>query len=73
MGEENVLETQQLIFEALESDPNQRESIIDKVVDFEELPSSFKKKISAIPNKRLAEILTFLSYFLVTIIIVLMK
>ncbi|MFK7773614.1 MAG: arginine deiminase family protein [Saprospiraceae bacterium] len=57
LGEENVLETQQLIFEALENDSDGRSEIIDMIIDFEELPLSFKDKLSKMPNDQLAEVM----------------
>ncbi len=57
LGDENVLETQQLIFEALENDQDGKSEIIDMIIDFEELPLSFKDKLSEMPNDKLAEVL----------------
>ncbi len=57
LGDENVLETQQLIFEALENDQDGKSEIIDMIIDFEELPLSFKDKLSEMPNDHLAEVL----------------
>jgi len=57
LGEENVLETQQLIFEALENDQDGRSEIIDMIIDFEELPLSFKDKLLEMPNEQLAEVM----------------
>lgn len=57
MGDENVLETQQLIFEALGNDSDGRNEIIDMIIDFEELPLSFKDKLAEMPNDKLAEVL----------------
>ncbi|MFK8007972.1 MAG: arginine deiminase family protein [Saprospiraceae bacterium] len=57
LGEENVLETQQLLLEGLENDRDGRSEIIDMIIDFEELPLSFKDKLSDMPNEQLAEVL----------------
>ncbi len=57
LGDENVLETQQLIYEALGNDQDGRSEIIDMIIDFEELPLSFKDKLSDMPNDRLAEVM----------------
>ena len=57
LGDENVLETQQLIFEALGNDQDGKSEIIDMIIDFEELPLSFKDKLSEMPNDKLAEVL----------------
>ena len=46
LGEDNVLETQQLLLEGLENDSDGRSEIIDMIIDFEELPLSFKDKLS---------------------------
>ena len=57
LGKENVLETQQLIFEALENDEAGKDEIIDLIIDFEELPNSFKKLLADMSHERLAEVL----------------
>lgn len=57
LGDENVLETQQLIFEGLENDRDGKNEIIDMIIDFEELPLSFKDKLSEMPHQQLAEVL----------------
>lgn len=57
LGDENVLETQQLIFEALVHDEVGKDEIIDMILDFEELPTSFKSKLISMSNEYLAEVL----------------
>jgi len=57
LGEENVLETQQLIFEALENDKEGKKETLEMIIDFEELPTSFIDALLAKPNQELAEIL----------------
>jgi len=57
LGEENVLETQQLIFEALENDSKGKNEILDTIIDFEELPKSYKAQLDNMSNKYLAEVL----------------
>jgi len=42
MGKENVLDTQKLIEEAFDASPEIKEELIDKIVDYEELPISVK-------------------------------
>ena len=57
LGEENVMETQQLIFEALENDKAGKDEMLDLIIDFEELPNSYKDSLLQKPNQELAEIL----------------
>ncbi|HFB99856.1 MAG TPA: arginine deiminase [Phaeodactylibacter sp.] len=57
LGEENVLETQQLIYESLEHDAEGKNEIIDMILDYEELPKSYKEKLMTMPNEYLAEVL----------------
>ena len=40
IGEENVLETGQLIHEALNADAAKRREVIERIIDYEELPQS---------------------------------
>ena len=42
IGKENVLDTQRLIEEGFEASPDIKEELIDKIVDYEELPVSDK-------------------------------
>ncbi|MEM6964095.1 MAG: arginine deiminase family protein [Bacteroidota bacterium] len=57
LGNENVLETQQLIYEALEYDEEGRQEIITLTVDFEELPQQCIEQLSEMKNDYLAEVL----------------
>ena len=57
LGPDNVLETQQLIREALEADEESKMETIDKIVDYEELPSYFKEKLASLSNAELAKVL----------------
>jgi len=57
LGDENVLETQQLIFEGLENDEDGRSEIVDLIIDFEELPLSYKDLLLGMSNEKLAEVL----------------
>lgn len=57
VGEENVLEVETLIFEALEASPEGREILIRKITDFEELPKIFSEELAQLPNEQLAQTL----------------
>ena len=57
LGEKNVLETEQLLAEALAADAESKKDMIDKIIDYEELPSSFKQTLSDLSDKALANCL----------------
>jgi arginine deiminase len=57
LGEKNVLETEQLLAEALAADSESKKDMIDKIIDYEELPSSFKQTLSDLSDKELANCL----------------
>lgn len=57
LGPENVLETQQLIREALGADEESKLETIEKIVEYEELPSYFKEKLAALSDAELAKVL----------------
>ena len=57
LGKDNVLETEQLLVEALAADKEAKLEMIEKIIDYEELPSSFKKLLLNLPNQELATIL----------------
>jgi len=57
MGKENVLETQTLLFEALEADELKRRHIVDTIVEYEELPKAYTDKLLALDNHTLAKTL----------------
>lgn len=57
IGEENVLETQQLLLEGLEADPDSKQEMINLIVDYEELPTWYKKMLQDLPNSALTETL----------------
>lgn len=57
LGKENVLETQQLVEEAFIASPDIKEELIDKVVDYEELPSYTKNFLMSLPPKDLTDLL----------------
>ena len=56
IGAENVLETEQLLEESLH-DVNMRNELINKVLEFEELPSSYSEYFSGLSPKQLANVL----------------
>ncbi len=57
LGRENVFEVQQLLFEALTVDDGSKEEVIDLIVDYEELPSSYKDLLMNLPPNELTEVL----------------
>lgn len=57
LGEENVLETEKLLEEALSVDATMREELIDMAIDDEELPTSTKKILMRLPNNALTKVL----------------
>ncbi|MBK6621536.1 MAG: arginine deiminase [Saprospirales bacterium] len=57
LGDENVLETQQLLQDALAVESEDRQWIINSIIDFEELPSRFRTLLAQMPNDQLADIL----------------
>lgn len=57
LGKENVLETEQLLAEALDADPESKSEMIDKILHYEELPSSLKIKLEAMKHSALAKVL----------------
>ncbi len=57
LGTENVFEVQQLLFEALTVDDGSKEEVIDLIVDYEELPSSYKDLLMNLPPNELTEVL----------------
>ena len=57
LGPDNVLEVQVLLQEALKVNAEARQWIIDSVIDFEELPSRYKKLLAQLPDDQLADVL----------------
>ncbi|MDX1478556.1 MAG: arginine deiminase family protein [Saprospiraceae bacterium] len=57
MGQDNVLEAETLIYEALESSHDGRVEILELIADFEELPQVFRQDLESLDNKQLAEVL----------------
>lgn len=57
LGDENVLEIEDLLQETLDNDPNGKMEMIDRIIDFEELPRGYKLLLSNLPNAELAQVL----------------
>ncbi len=57
LGDENVLETQVLLEEALAINHANRKEMLDLIIDFEELPKSILEQFDQLSNKELAEVL----------------
>jgi arginine deiminase len=57
LGPENVLETQQLIREALDADAETKVELMDLIVNDEELPSSAREMLLELPHDVLSEVL----------------
>lgn len=57
IGEENVLETGQMLLEALEADEESKEEAIKMIVDYEELPPSFAALLTSLSNAELRDVL----------------
>ena len=57
LGDENVLETRQLLVEALDTDTDTKEEMIEKIIDYEELPPSYSNLLTHLSNEDLADTL----------------
>lgn len=57
LGKENVLETTTLLKEALSNDEESKLEMINKIIFYEELPSSYKDLLLKMPNDVLANVL----------------
>ena len=57
LGKENVLETQQLLAEALGADEESKQWMINEIIDYEELPSDVKELLQGLSNDELADLL----------------
>jgi len=57
LGEENVLEIQDLLLEALNSTEDTNEEMIEKIIDFEELPPSYKFILEDLSHQELVDVL----------------
>jgi arginine deiminase len=57
IGTENVLDTDRLIEEGFAASPEIREELVDKVIDYEELPPSTKSFLMALDHVELTQLL----------------
>jgi arginine deiminase len=57
VGKKNVLEAEDLILEGLIASPELREELIDKVVDYEELPKTYDALLREMDNDTLTQVL----------------
>lgn len=57
LGKENVLETRQLLVEALATADSTKRDMIEKIIDYEELPSSYVNLLTHLSNEELADTL----------------
>jgi arginine deiminase len=57
MGKENVLETRELIHEALDADGDTKVELIDLIVNYEELPATARSLLLELPHDVLSEVL----------------
>ncbi len=57
LGKENVLETRQLLVEALKAGDESRKEMIHLIVDYEELPKSSETLLTDMDNEKLADVL----------------
>ncbi|GJM31286.1 MAG: arginine deiminase [Saprospiraceae bacterium] len=57
LGKENVFEVQQLLYEALQEENESKQEVIDLIVDYEELPSSFKDLLMGLAPEVLTDVL----------------
>ena len=57
VGSESVLEVEQLLAEALAADGNSKMNLIDSIIDFEEVPPSYKFLLTKLSDEELAQVL----------------
>jgi arginine deiminase len=57
LGDDNVLETRELLAGAIAADLKTKEWVIHEIVDYEELPKSLEAKLMALPDDELADVL----------------
>ncbi|MCF8247643.1 MAG: arginine deiminase [Saprospiraceae bacterium] len=57
LGDDNVLETKDLLTGAIGADDATKEWVINEIVDYEELPKACKKLLMDLPDERLADVL----------------
>ena len=56
LGDDNVLETESMILEALYANAERKQRLIDAIATFEELPDAHKLLMERLPNEELAEL-----------------
>jgi arginine deiminase len=57
LGNDNVLETKDLLIGSIAADNATKEWVIDEIVDYEELPKTTKQLLMDLPDERLADVL----------------
>lgn len=57
VGKDGVLESHDLLLEALKADPQTRQEVIELIVDYEEHPKSYIKLLSSLDDQALSETL----------------
>ncbi|HRF37794.1 MAG TPA: arginine deiminase family protein [Saprospiraceae bacterium] len=57
LGKDNVMETRQLILEALDADGDTKLELLDLIVNYEELPKSTHDLLKELPHEALSEVL----------------
>lgn len=57
LGTENVLELEDLLYEALEAAPDTKEEMLDMITDYEELPNSARLILKGLSNQELSQVL----------------
>jgi arginine deiminase len=57
IGEANVLETEQMILEALHANPQRKQRLIEAIAQFEELPDAHQKLMENLENEALVDVL----------------
>jgi len=57
IGKKNVLEVETLLLQALDNDKEAKQDVIDKIIDYEELPNSYKVLLEKMPHKELANVM----------------
>ncbi len=57
LGSDKVLQSRQLLFEALSYDAENKAGIIDKILEYEELPHFYRELLISLSNEQLTEVL----------------
>lgn len=57
LGKENVLETNQLLVEALGANQEARQEMMDKIIYYEEIPQAYREILEQLDDEKLAEVL----------------